>query len=97
MRRFQSASKLSRLICNASPTNNVNSTTLVSNMNYSLPHRYRVLYRVLITKTPDDCNSQRKFGDPVTEDPYQITRINHNGTVQIIISIRCIKPFHSAG
>ena len=55
---------------------------------------------VLIIKSPDNRRRQRKVGDPMTEGPFHITKVCHNGTLNIRrgnvienISIRRVKPY----
>ena len=75
--------------------NRIQGKSLLRENNRRRPHRYRVTDQVLIIKNPDDRKHQRKIGDPVTEGPYHITRINHSGAVQIRRRVT-LKLFQSA-
>ena len=62
------------------------------------PHTYHIGSKILLV---NDGDKKRKIGDPTFLGPYEITRINKNGTVKInrgryseTINIRRVKPFY---
>ena len=65
-----------------------------------IPHVYHVGDKVLICLSSFEQRSQRKIGDPIVKGPYEIVKVNRNGTIRInrgrfeeTISIRRVKPF----
>ena len=48
-----------------------------------IQHQYKITDQVLIFKSSNERCGQRKIGDPATEGPFHVTKVNRNGTVDI--------------
>ena len=48
-----------------------------------IPHLYHGGVKVLFYLSSFEQTNQRKIGDPIVKGPYEIVKVNQNGTVQI--------------